>query len=98
MAACIDPWAGPAGQAAFYRQIAQMDQRYTDEIQDSYGELRCSCLLLWGVDDQFIPVEKGRELAQAIPECRLIEIPDCGHLMQEDAPEAIVSAALRFFS
>jgi pimeloyl-ACP methyl ester carboxylesterase len=95
--AYIDPWVGTVGQAAFYRQIAQMDQRYTDEVQDSYGRLRSSCLLLWGINDQFIPVEKGRELARLIPGCQLIEIPDCGHLMQEDAPEAIISAALRFF-
>jgi pimeloyl-ACP methyl ester carboxylesterase len=93
----IHPWLGTVGQAAFYRQIAQMDQRYTDEVQDSYGRLRSSCLLLWGINDQYIPVEKGRELAQLIPGCELIEIPDCGHLMQEDAPEAIISAALRFF-
>lgn len=93
----IDPWMGAVGRPAFYRQIAQMDQRYTDEIQDSYRNLRCPCLLLWGVDDQWIPIDKGRELARLIPGCELIEVPDCGHLMQEDAPEAIVAAALRFF-
>lgn len=93
----IDPWVGPVGQAAFYRQIAQMDQRYTDEVQDSYGGLRCPCRLLWGADDQWIPIEKGRELARLIPGCELIEIAECGHLMQEDAPEAVISTALRFF-
>ena len=74
-----------------------MDQRYTDEVQDAYGALRCPCLLLWGADDQWIPIDKGRDLARLIPGCKLIEVPDCGHLMQEDAPEAIVAAALRFF-
>lgn len=93
----IDPWMGAVGRPAFYRQIAQMDQRYTDEVQDSYRDLRCPCLLLWGVDDQWIPVDRGRELARLIPGCELIEIPECGHLMQEDAPAAIISAALRFF-
>ena len=97
LAPYVTPWLGDVGQPAFYRQIAQMDQRYTDEIQDSYRNLRCPCLLLWGVDDQWIPIDKGRELARLIPGCELIEVPDCGHLMQEDAPEAIVAAALRFF-
>ena len=73
-----------------------MDQRYTDEVQDAYGRLRCPCLLLWGADDQWIPIERSRDLARLIPGCELIEIPDCGHLMQEDAPAAIVAAALRF--
>lgn len=93
----IEPWVGTVGQAAFYRQIAQMDQRYTDEVQDSYGEVRCPCLLLWGLNDQWIPVGKARELARLIPGCELTEIPDCGHLMQEDAPKAIISAALKCF-
>lgn len=93
----IEPWLGPIGQPAFYRQIAQMDQRYTDEVQESYGTLRCPCLLLWGAADQWIPIDRGRALARLIRGCELIEIADCGHLMQEDAPEAIVAAALRFF-
>jgi pimeloyl-ACP methyl ester carboxylesterase len=93
----VEPWLGSVGQPAFYRQIAQMDQRYTDEVQDRYGTVRCPVRLLWGVDDQWISVERGRELTQLIPGCALTEVADCGHLMQEDAPEAIVSAALRFF-
>jgi pimeloyl-ACP methyl ester carboxylesterase len=93
----IDPWIGDVGRPAFYRQIAQMDERYTDEVQDSYRDLRYPSLLLWGADDQWIPIERGRALARLIPRCQLIEVPDCGHLMQEDAPEAIIGAALRFF-
>ena len=92
-----EPWLGAVGQGAFYRQIAQMDQRYTDDVQDSYGNLRCPVRLLWGVEDRWIPVERGRELARLIPGCVLTEVPDCGHLMQEDAPEAVVAAALAFF-
>jgi pimeloyl-ACP methyl ester carboxylesterase len=95
--AYIAPWMGTVGRPAFYRQIAQMDQRYTDEVQGSYRDLRCPCLLLWGADDQWIPVDRGRELARLIPGCELIEVAGSGHLMQEDAPEAIVSAALRLF-
>jgi pimeloyl-ACP methyl ester carboxylesterase len=92
------PWTGPVGKPAFYRQIAQMDQRYTDEVQGRYPTLRCPSRLLWGIEDGWIPVEKGRELASLLPECKLTEIPGCGHLMQEDAPEAIIAAALAFFS
>jgi pimeloyl-ACP methyl ester carboxylesterase len=94
----LAPWLGQHGQPGFYRQIAQMDQKYTDEVQGGYGELRCPVKLLWGSNDQWIPVERGRELAAMLPECELTEIEACGHLMQEDAPEAIIAAALRFFA
>jgi pimeloyl-ACP methyl ester carboxylesterase len=92
------PWLGPIGQPAFYRQIAQMDQRYTDEVEGAYGGMRCPVRLLWGIEDQWIPVEHGRELTRRLPGCLLTEVPDCGHLMQEDAPEAVVAAALAYFS
>lgn len=94
----IAPWLGPAGQPAFYRQIAQMDMRYTDEVQGRYGELRCPVTLLWGTQDQWIPIARGHELAAMLPICDFYEVPGSGHLMQEDAPEAIVAAALKLFA
>lgn len=94
----LDPWRGPTGQAAFYRQIAQMDQRYTDEIEPLYGELRCPVQILWGEEDRWIPVERGRELASRIPGAVLHCISEAGHLVQEDAPEAIVAAVLGFLA
>jgi pimeloyl-ACP methyl ester carboxylesterase len=93
----VAPWLGPVGQPAFYRQIAQMDPKYTDEVQGRYGTLRCPVRLLWGTEDQWIPIECGRKLATMIPNCEFMEVSSSGHLMQEDVPEAIMAAALRFF-
>ncbi|MBI0329128.1 alpha/beta fold hydrolase [Burkholderia plantarii] len=90
------PWTGELGQAAFYRQIAQMDQRYTDEVQPRYGELRCPVSILWGEEDQWITVERGLELSSLIPEARFTRVSGSGHLMQEDAPEAIVGELMDF--
>lgn len=92
----MDPWLGEQGQAAFYRQIAQMEQRYTDEIESRYDELRCPVMILWGEEDRWIPIERGHELASRIPTARLRPVPAAGHLVQEDAPEAIVAALLGF--
>jgi pimeloyl-ACP methyl ester carboxylesterase len=92
----VEPWLSAAGQAAFYRQIAQMDQKYTDEIEGRYGEIGCPTQILWGEQDAWIPIERGRALAAAIPKAVFRAIPDAGHLVQEDAPEAIVAALLDF--
>lgn len=90
----VDPWVGAAGQAAFYRQIAQMDQRYTDEIESKFGDMRCPVNIIWGERDAWIPLERGRELARRIAGSSLRIVPEAGHLVQEDAPEAIVAALL----
>ena len=90
----LDPWLGETGQPAFYRQVAQMSDRYTDEVEGRYGEIRCRVSILWGADDGWIPAERGEALAARIPGATLQVIPAAGHLVQEDAPEAIVAAAL----
>ena len=90
----LQPWLGERGQAAFYRQIAQMDQRYTDEVEPHYGEIRCPVTILWGENDEWIPIEQGRVLAARIPKAIFHAVCNSGHLMQEDAPEAIVAALL----
>ncbi len=90
----IEPWRGETGQRAFYRQIAQMDRKYTDEVEAEYDMMECPVTVLWGENDQWIPVSKGEELASRLSANRLIRMPDAGHLMQEDAPEAIVAAML----
>ena len=89
------PWQGAVGQAAFYRQIAQMDQRYTDEVEDRYRPLDCPVPRCSGGErDDWIPIAKGEALASLISTQPLTRIVDAGHLVQEDAPEAIIAAML----
>ncbi|MFE0204292.1 alpha/beta fold hydrolase [Streptomyces sp. NPDC058985] len=92
----VRPWLGESGQPAFYRQIAQADQRYTDEIQDRYTRIGVPTLVCWGEDDAWIPVAKGRELAAAVPGARWEPIAQAGHLVQEDAPAELTAALLGF--
>jgi pimeloyl-ACP methyl ester carboxylesterase len=90
----LDPWLGDVGQPAFYRQIAQMDDRYTDAIQDRLGEIRCPVTILWGAQDAWIPVERARDLAGRIPGADLRVVDAAGHLLQEDSPETVVATVL----
>jgi pimeloyl-ACP methyl ester carboxylesterase len=98
LAPYVAPWLGEDGQPALYRQIAQMDLKYTDEIEPFLGNIRCPVSILWGEEDGWIPVEHGRRLHEMIAGSTFRTVPEAGHLVQEDAPEAIVAAILRFFS
>ncbi|MEV6997806.1 alpha/beta hydrolase [Streptomyces sp. NPDC093982] len=90
------PWLGDDGQPAFYRQIAQADQRYIDEVQERYGEIGFPTLVCWGEDDTWIPLAKGHELAARIPGARLEPIAGAGHLVQEDAPAELTAVLMAF--
>jgi pimeloyl-ACP methyl ester carboxylesterase len=94
----IEPWLGDTGQPAFYRQIAQADQRHTDEVQDRYGEITVPTLVCWGEDDTWIPLDKGHELVARIPGARLEPIPGAGHLVQEDAPAHLTAVLVDFLA
>lgn len=96
--ALVAPWLGEPGQGAFYRQIAQADQRFTDEVQDRYGELDLPVLVCWGADDTWIPAERGRELAGRVPGARLELIGGAGHLVQEDAPGELTALIAEFLA
>jgi pimeloyl-ACP methyl ester carboxylesterase len=96
LAPYAEQWIGEGQQASFYRQIAQMDQRFTDEVQDRFSEIRCPVMILWGEDDEWIPIERGRELHAMIPGSQFISVPGAGHLVQEDASEAIAFHLQRF--
>jgi len=90
------PWLGVAGQSAFYRQIAQADQRYTDEIEPRYPHLDLPVLVVWGEQDEWIPADRAHRLAAVIPGARLRLIPGAGHLIQLDAPEALTGTLQRW--
>ncbi|MFI7392904.1 alpha/beta fold hydrolase [Streptomyces tendae] len=93
----VEPWLGETGRPAFYRQIAQADQRYTDEMQDRYAGIDVPVLVCWGEADAWIPVAKGHELAALVPGARWEPIAGAGHLVQEDAPAELTAALLDFF-
>ena len=96
MALYAEPWLSELGQSAFWRQIAQFDEKYTDDVEPIYDRIRCPVMILWGEEDSWIPVDHGRKLATMIPGSVLKVIPGAGHMVQEDAPEAIVAALFGF--
>jgi pimeloyl-ACP methyl ester carboxylesterase len=92
------PWLGPIGQAAYYRQVAQFDERDTREIEPRYGEIRTPTLVLWGEQDGWLSPESGRRLADAIPGARQVSIANAGHFLPEDQPRSVAEAFACFFS
>jgi pimeloyl-ACP methyl ester carboxylesterase len=94
--ALIEPWRSHSGQPALYRQIAQGDERDTEEFRGRLGSLDRPALIVWGEADPWIPVERGRELAALIPGAELHTIAGAGHLVQEDAPGAVLGHLLPF--
>jgi pimeloyl-ACP methyl ester carboxylesterase len=92
------PWLSGKGQRAFYRQIAAADERFTDDIEDRYGELDLPVKVIWGRDDTWIPVDRAHRLAGLIPGAEVDVVADAGHLIQYDAPVALAISLHRWLT
>ena len=94
----IRPWSGADGKAAFYRQIAQADESYTDEVQPAYSEIAEPLMILWGREDTWIPVERGKQLHELIPGSLFHELADAGHLVIEEQPGLLLEKIRPFLT
>jgi pimeloyl-ACP methyl ester carboxylesterase len=83
------PWLTEQGRPAFYRQIAQADERFTDDFAGRLHGVRAPVRIVWGEDDTWIPVARARSLRDAIPGSTLRLLSAAGHLVQLDAPIAL---------
>lgn len=92
--ALVAPWLTEPGRISFYRQFAQADERYTAEIESLYGAMRCPVAILWGADDPWIPLARGRGLHAMMPGSRFATLPGLGHLPQLEAPERVAQHLL----
>lgn len=92
----VQPWTGKDGKAAFYRQIAQAKEDYTDEVQPAYSQIKRPVLILWGAEDNWIPAARGRLLHESIPGSLFDEIPDAGHLVIEEQPALLLDKIRTF--
>jgi pimeloyl-ACP methyl ester carboxylesterase len=89
LAELVEPWLGDEGQPAFYRQIAQYDERHLADLESRLGEVSWPTRVVWGADDGWIPAATGRRLAGLVPGASYVEVPEAGHLVQYDAPVAL---------
>jgi pimeloyl-ACP methyl ester carboxylesterase len=96
--ALVAPWLGPTGQAAYYRNIAQNHEGFTDEIEPRYAEVEVPTLVVWGEQDAWIPLADGQRLHEQLPTSHLRTIPGAGHLVQEDAPATLAAELARFIA
>jgi len=54
--------------------------------------------ILWGEDDPWIPLERGRALHALMAEAAFETLPGAGHLPQLEAPERVLDHLVGFLS
>jgi pimeloyl-ACP methyl ester carboxylesterase len=58
----------------------------------------CPTLLLWGAGDRLVPPAHAEAYREALPDARVVLLPDCGHMAPLERPEAFAAAIGAFLS
>ncbi len=103
---------GAPGQAlrdAIYRRVASRDYREAGELrpilvrvvnEDLAGALTTitsPTLLVWGVDDDAVPVAVAQRMEKLIPDAGLVVLEGAGHFCYLDQPVAFCRIVRHFF-
>ncbi len=77
---------------------AQMDIEPGTSRLPAYRSITAPVLVIGFADDVMLPPHLSREVADALPNGRYLEIPDAGHLGFIEKPQVVTAAALEFFA
>ena len=65
-------------------------------LVDRLPELRCPTLLVWGEDDQVLPVSQAKLALTKLSSGELKTIPGCGHVPQMECPAGFLDSTRTF--
>lgn len=80
-----------------YAYYLQLDAVYGFEAYDRLPEIKAPTLVLTGTEDVLIPPENSRLLVERIPDARLIEFDETGHLFFIEKANQVNQALISFF-
>lgn len=88
--------ADETGADAFVRQ--QMAIMTRPDSRPDLPKIKCPTLVLVGDGDQLTPPKLSEEIAGAIPNSRLVVVPDSGHLSTLERPDAVNKALVEWMN
>jgi pimeloyl-ACP methyl ester carboxylesterase len=96
-----DSWLAPLlGDGAVRgdagRFMAGADKRQTLEAAKTLESFGSPVLLAWAAEDRVFPLSYAERLAGAMPDARIVEIPDAGTFVPLDQPQRVADAIRDF--
>jgi len=65
---------------------------------EAAARVRCPTLVVTGAADRMTPARQGAKVAEAIKGAQLVVLPDCGHMMMVEQPDATLDALVGFLA
>lgn len=92
-----EPMRTQEGRKAFLHFAASLDNRNLTEIITDLHNLSLPVLIIRGDKDPYLSGTISDQLAENIPDSRLVHIASGGHYLQEDEPQELAQELIQFF-
>ena len=79
-----------------YADLSACNQYAAGEA--SAAKIRCPVLAIVGARDLMAPAKNARGLIAAFADARVVTIPDCGHALMAEQPDAVLDALRAFLT
>ena len=96
VAAYAEPIGARGGRRALLKTAQGAIPKGINTITAQYPTINLPTLIVWGEDDEVIPLEIGQMLHSAIKTSDLQLINDCGHVPQEEKPAETICLMRKF--
>lgn len=93
VSAYYQPLRTLGGQLSATRARAQFE---LFPVEDKIPLIKAPTLIIWGAEDELIPLEAGRKLNELITGSKLVVFDKCGHVPHEEMPERVLSEITGF--
>lgn len=88
----VEMYAAPlrteAGKHAIIHSARQIVPERMKEISERYRSISMPTLIAWCDHDRIVPLNVGLKLRRTLPNAKLKIVDGCGHMPQEEQPEA----------
>lgn len=96
----IDHYAADLGKPdAKYALLATARQILPPDLQqfaNNYPRLAIPTLIVWGKEDEIVPLAIGKRLHDTLPSSELVVLNEVGHAVQEEKPSLLLPYLLHF--
>ena len=79
-------------------RVAWAPRLYDPHLEKWLHRIKAPTLVVWGANDRVLPPVIAAEWGRRIPGARVEIVPDCGHWVAHERPDALVAAVTRFIA
>lgn len=86
----------PGAREAIVATAQQIVPADVETVTSQYHTISVPVLIIWGAEDEVVPVSVAHNFKRDIPNSELVILPECGHMPPEEAPQETIRLITQF--